>query len=69
MDYETTGALLGMGDRMRRERAEAQRVVDRLADVARHNLAELNKANAIIANQNAYIAQLEARLRRQSGRA
>ena len=70
MDYETTGALMGMGDRIRRERAHAQAVVDqvvaqrdRAIEVANHNLSELNKANA-------YIEQLERIIRSQAaGRA
>lgn len=77
MDYETTGALLGMGDRMRRERALAQAAVDQVQAerdealrIADHNYAAWQTAQSTVESQAAYIAQLESIIRQQAaGRA
>jgi hypothetical protein len=77
MGYEETGFLLGAGDMMRRERALAQQVVDQVAAerdealrVSRHNYAAWEQSQAVVADQAAYIEQLERIIRSQAvGRA
>ncbi|MFC3692276.1 MULTISPECIES: hypothetical protein [Methylopilaceae] len=74
LGYEETGLILGMGDRMKRDAAAAQAVVDQVVSqrndairLANHNYLEWEKSQAVVAEQAAYIARLEAIVRRQAG--
>ncbi|MFC3692117.1 hypothetical protein [Chenggangzhangella methanolivorans] len=77
LSYEETGFLLGAGDRMRRERALAQQVVDQACAqrdealrISAHNYQAWEAAQSTVESQAEYIRRLEAIIRNQAaGRA